>query len=184
VAPEDLDLSGSWILNLEQSDNPREMMQQGEMGGGGRPAGDGMRPPTGGMGGRPGGRGGAGGEDERRGMLQTMRIATEPPRRIVIEQGDSTVTIRDENGRALTLRYSWQKVTLETENGGGIDARARWQGKELHVEQEVHQGGKILQKYSLSSYGDQLHVETHVDTRRGPQELAFHYVYDAANRGR
>src|SRR5882672_11717648 len=62
------DLSGHWVFNQGQSDNPRNMMPAGDSGGGGRRGGFG-----GGRGGRMGGGGGRGGgmsDDQRARMRQ------------------------------------------------------------------------------------------------------------------
>lgn len=191
LAPENLDLSGSWVLNAELSDDPREMMEQGGMQGGqmgGRPGGmTGGRPP-GGMGGRrpPGGMGGRGGmeggapsEADMRRMQQTMRMATEVPRRIVVSHQDSTITIRDALGHSLTLHTNWEKVSQELENDGKVEIRARWHDRELQIEHDVQHGGKVLEKYTLSRLTNRLHVEKSVDTGMGRgQSLTFHYVYD------
>ncbi len=178
VAPEDLDLSGSWVLNVERSDDPQQMMQERLpfMADGGR------RRPMGDRDGRGGVRGGASSRIDPQQMQQTMRIATNAPRRIVVSQQDSTITIRDAGGRTLMMRTDWDKVRQEIPNGGQIDIRARWSGCELQIEREVHLGGKILQKYSLSSDKSQLHVETQLEMGRTGQPRVFHHVYDAAPR--
>jgi hypothetical protein len=178
LAPEDLDLSGSWILNMEVSDNPAEMMEQGGMAGGRM----GGARPSGGRGGRGGMGGGAPSEADQQRMMQTRRMATEPPRRLVIEQVDSTVTLRNGAGRTLLLHTNWKTVEQEIEDGGQLEIRARWRGRELQVEREVHLGGKVTQKYSVSSSGDRLLVETSLEMGRAPQPRVFHYVYDAAPR--
>lgn len=188
LAPENLDLSGSWVLNVELSDNPREMMQQDGMGGGamgGRPTGGGRRPgggggrPSGGMGGRGGMRGGAPSQMDQQRMQQTIRMATQAPRRIVVDQQDSTITIRDGGGRTLTLHTNWKKVTQEIENDGELDIRARWQERDLQIEREVHDGGKILEEFSISYSGDRLHVEKRLEMGRGGRAQIFHFVYDS-----
>jgi len=111
-------------------------------------------------------------------MLQTMQMATQAPRRIVVDQHDSTVTIRDGGRRALMLHTNWKKVRQENENGGEVDIRARWQGRELHIERDVHLGGKVLQKYYISADTDRLHVETSLEMGRGGPPRVFHFVYD------
>jgi hypothetical protein len=115
-------------------------------------------------------------------MQQTMRIATQPPRRIVLEQRDSTVTIRNGAGRTLLLYTNWQSVEQEIEDGGQLEIKTRWRGRELQIERQVRQGGKVTQKYSLSSSGDRLLVETQLEMGRAAQPRVFHYVYDAAPR--
>ena len=193
LAPENLDLSGSWALNVELSDNPRDMIPEGGMAGGtagGRPSRGGARPgrgggqPSGGMGGRGGMRGGAPSETDQQRMLQTMRIATQAPRRIVVRQQDSTVTIRDGNGRTLMLHTNGEKIRQELENDGQLDIRAQWSGRALHIEREIHQGGKVVQKFFISEDSTRLHVETELDMGRGGRPRVFHYVYDSVQEQR
>jgi hypothetical protein len=185
LAPEDLDLSGAWTLNLQESDNPAEMTEQvgmtGGRTGGGRPSGGGGRP-SGGRGGRGGMDGGAPNQGDQQRIMQTRRIATQPPRRLVLEQVDSTITIRNGVGRTLMLRTNWKKVEQEIENDGRVEIKARWRGRDLQIERQVHRGGKVIQKYSLLSSGDRLLVETRLEVGRAAQPRVFHYVYDSAPR--
>ena len=126
-------------------------------------------------------RGGAPTQMDPQRMQQTMRLATQAPRRIVIEHHDSTVIFWDGGGRTLALKTNWENVRQEIEDGGKVEIRARWQGRELHIERDVHLGGKILQKYFLSSDTERLHVETSLEMGRGGQARVFHYVYDAVD---
>lgn len=191
LAPESLDLSGSWNLNTDVSDDPGEMRPEGVMPGGttgGRPGGMSGGRPTGGMGGgRPsgrmgGGRGGMGGgapsEADMRRMQQTRRMATPPPRSLVVEHHDSTVAIRNAGRRSIELLTNWEKVRQEIEDDGELDTRARWQDRALQVEREVHGGGKVTQSYSLSSDGERMLVETRLDMGGRGREQVFRYVYD------
>lgn len=190
LAPENLDLSGSWVLNTDLSDDPGDMrLEDGMVSGtmGGRPGGMGGGRPTGGMGGggrMPGGMGGRGGmrgappdQMNRERMMQTVRMAAPPPRRIVVEHHDSTVSVQSNRERPADLVTNWKKVELEIENHGKLDIKARWQERALQIEREVHDGGKVTQSYSLSSDGERMLVETRLDMGRG-QEQVFHYVYD------
>ena len=181
IAPEDLNLSGTWVLNMELSDNPEQIAQQGGRRGGGMAGGRGGRS-MGGGGRRGGMRGGAPSQADQQRMMQTTRMATQPPRRMIVEQNDSTVTIQRGNGQAHVLKTNWEKVRQEMENGGHLDIRARWQGRELQVERDVHLGGKVTRVYSLSSDGERLIMETRLDMGGGRQPRVLHFVYDQARR--
>ncbi len=193
LAPENLDLSGSWILNTDLSDDPQEMMPDGGMpegGMGGRPGGMGGGRPTGGMGGGrpPGGMGGKRGmgggapsEADLRRMQQTIRMAAEVPGRIDVSHQDSTINIREAFRPSLTVHTNWEKVRQDLDNDTEVEIRARWHERQLQIERKVQNGGKILEKYTLSQSTNRLHVEKSVDMEMGRgQTLTFHYVYDPA----
>src|ERR1700716_2950273 len=75
------DLSGHWVFNKGQSDNPRDMMAR-DSGNGGGGGGGGGRMGGGGRGGRAGGQGGEGGgmsDEQRARMRQTMDLVLSAP---------------------------------------------------------------------------------------------------------
>ncbi len=176
MATQQADLSGSWILNYEESDDPRAQMR--EM----RGARGGDRPSFGGRrGGSGGGRGGGGfGGGDRERMRQTMRMAMQAAERFTVAQGDSTVTITYEERASLTLFTNGKKWKEEGPEGVEIEFTAQWKGEELQVERKIDGGGKVQQTFLLSDDGDQLFVITKVELgRRAP--LKFRRVYDRAD---
>jgi hypothetical protein len=182
VAPEDVNLSGTWLLNAEESDDPREQMDQmGQAGGGMRPSG-GTRPSGGGGGGMRGGRGGmAGGTMDPERMRQTMDMVRQAVRRIDLQQGDSTVTLIYNQGRSLLLHIDGRALKQELQAGAKMEIRAGWKGKYFIVERKIDGGGKITEEYMIPTDTDQLYVITRLEIDRMPQPLEFRRVYDAAS---
>jgi len=185
------DLSGHWVFNQGQSDNPRNMMPAGDSGGGGRRGGFGGGR-GGRMGGGGGGRGGFGGgggggrmsggmsDDQRARMRQTMDLAFTAPAALEIAAGDSSVTLAAD-GDKLVLTTDGRKVRREAkvEGEGAVDIKGRWQGNDLVVERSVSGGGKVSEDYLRSSDGKQLYVIVNFDGGRG-RSITFRRIYDPA----
>jgi len=157
------DLSGTWILNPDQSDRPE------------RPAGDPgirgelRRPPGGGAG--PGGRSGP---DGRAGAA----------REFVITQTDSTVTLTDARGRALTLYPDGRDVSREiVRDGETVTVRitAEWDGDRLVVARSGGLlGGTVTESFERSPDGAQLLVDVRIQNHRLPEPMTLRRVYDKA----
>ena len=182
-------LSGHWVFNQGQSDNPRNMMPAGDSGGGGGGGGGGRRMGGGGLGGggfrggRGGGRSGGGGgmsDEQRARMRQTMDLAFTAPASLEIAAGDSSVTLAAD-GDKLALTTDGRKVRREAkvEGEGAVDIKGRWQGNDLVVERSVSGGGKVSEDYMRSSDGKQLYVIVNFDGGRG-RSITFRRIYDPA----
>jgi hypothetical protein len=189
------DLSGHWVFNKGQSDNPRDMMSARDSGGGGGGGGGGrMRSGRGGFGGGGGrmgggGRGGRAGQDgggggmsdeQRTRMRQTMDLVLRAPASLEIAAGDSSVTLVAE-GDKLVLTTDGHKVRREAraEGEGAVDIKARWQGNDLVVERSVSGGGKVTEDYLRSIDGKHLYVIVNFDGGRG-RSITFRRIYDPA----
>jgi len=185
------DLSGRWIYNPSQSDNPRNMDrgsdssgdQGGGYGAGGRRGGFGGGGRRGGFGGGRGGTGERGGggmsEKQRARMRQTMALAFQAPPAITISADDSTLTVTPDTGAALTLYGDGRKIKQTVQDGGDVEIKARWQGNDFVVERKVSGGGKVTEDYLKSQDGKQLFVIVSFESNRG-RTLEFRRVYDAA----
>lgn len=179
VAPEDVDLSGTWILNTEASDDSGQQTDpMGAMSGRGR-----MMPPPGGMGGRRGGPGGMGGIDPEN-MRHTIDMVTDPVRRIDLQQGDSTVTLTYDQQRPLVLHTDGRELEQELPSGSKMKVRAGWNGRYFVVERKIDGGGTITEQYFKSSVTDQLHVITRIEMGRMPRAMQFLRVYDATSESK
>ncbi len=175
------DLSGRWVLNKGQSENPRDMMQGRDSGGGGGGMRGGRRMGGGGRGGFGGGGGGGGTSDEQRArMRQTRDLAFTAPATLEITAGDSSVTLAAD-GDKLALTTDGRKVRREpqAEGDGAVDIKAHWQGNDLIVERSVSGGGKISEDYMRSIDGKQLYVIVNFDGGRG-RSITFRRIYDPA----
>jgi hypothetical protein len=192
AAPQDVNLTGTWILNAEESDDPSEQMDQMGQGAAGTSGGamNNMTSPGGGKGGGRGGRGGRGGggsggggiDPER--MRETMSMVREAVRRIDLQQGDSTVTIIYDLGRASLLYTDGRKLEQELRGGAKMEIRAGWKGEYFIVERKIDGGGKIKEEYMIPTGTGQLFVITRLEIDRMPQPIEFRRVYDAASDSR
>jgi hypothetical protein len=203
VAPEGVDLSGTWVFSEAESDSTGElgqMMRDPQYAEAGMPGGQGRRPtggmggarPTGGMsGGRPtgvmGGMGGRGGmpqgsriDPEK--MRLTMQLALDARRKFTIVQTDTSVSFLTEWRQSPALRFGGDEIE-EEQNLGNIKTSAGWVGYGLVVERKVDGGGTVLERYVLSPDSDQLFVVTQVEMgQTGREPLEFRRVYDPAER--
>lgn len=167
--------AGQWTLNKDQSDDPREKMQQamansGEGGGGGRGFGAG-----GGSGRRGGGGGGRG-----PGMFNDLSQLT-------IEQSENSVKVTGASGRILAAYPAAQETSKPSSNSNTEgEAReytppvAKWQGSQLVTSTERPRGGSTTRTYELSSDGKQLIVTTKMQNPRFSQPVTIRFVYDPA----
>jgi hypothetical protein len=185
-------LSGHWVVNAALSQNPRDMMQGRDSGGGdprgGRMGGGGGRGGFGGRrGGFGGGRGGYGGregggggmsEQQRVRMRQTMQLVFTAPASLAIVTTDSTLTL-DADGDTLVLPTSGRKVRREptVQGEGAVDIKGHWQGNDFVVERSVSGGGKVTEDYLRSTDGQQLFVL--VTFEAGRREVTFRRIYDS-----
>ncbi|MGB5159889.1 MAG: hypothetical protein WBP10_07550 [Thermoanaerobaculia bacterium] len=177
LAAEQPDFSGTWKLNQELSENPREKMAEsmskgrgGEGGGkGGGRLGGGM---SGGMRGGGGGRGGG-----REGMEERLGEREARIQQIVIDHEDPTLQIRFADDSE-NVFYTDGRMTEDLE-AGLLEARASWKkGRRIDIERESPQGGAITEKYELSDDGSQLFVKTKMGGNGRMPKVSFERVYD------
>ena len=175
-------IMGSWVINLEESDDPREVMQnlqeQGGRAAGGRSGGrsGGAR-----SGRRPSGRSTTGRQgdvspEQRRRIQLSIRNAMRSSFRIEISRTDSTVTLRTPQGNWI-LYTDNREVTVPV--GPDLDStvKCKWDKDKLVIESETDAGVKT--KYTYERDDDQLKVQVSIDVRRPRQRIRFELVYDA-----
>lgn len=184
-------LSGTWRLNPEKSDDPREKMRdlfRGGGGGRGGPGGGGFG--RGGPGGRGGGRGGGGyGGGGRggpggggpgaergggRGMFEAMNAGLDSLR---IRHEDPVLHVAYADEREDTFYTDGRKVRRESDRGGA-EIEARWKDGRVVVEEKGGGGGKILRTFELSPGHDRLYLTTRIDNPR-LGAVTVRRVYDA-----
>ena len=173
-------LAGTWKLNKDQSDDPRQKMQEA-MGGGGQGGGQGQS--EGGNPNRGEGRPGRGGGPN--GMMAEWAQLT-------VTQLDANVKVTGASGRTLantappdTSAKSDDNSNRSgaNENGGqrrmGPPAQAQWQGNQLVVNgRGFGGGGTMTRTYELSPDGKQLYVTTKIANERFSQPVTYRLVYD------
>jgi hypothetical protein len=177
-------LAGTWKLNKDQSDDPRQKMQEA-MGnsGGGQGQGNGN---GGNGGGRPGrGQGGPGGPGGPGGMMTEWAQLT-------VTQLDANVKITGASGRLLATTTppdpaADAKSGADASNAAGGGQRgdrrtppAQWQGSQLVTTgRGGGGGGGTTRTYELSADGKQLIVTTKITNERLTQPVMYRLVYDS-----
>lgn len=173
--------SGTWQLNEEMSENPRDKMKEsmqyrrGGMGGGMR-GGRG-----GGMGGGKGG-GRLGGRDGGMGdMRERMQALEEEIRRLEIHHEDPVLAIRYDSGTEQSLFTDGRSFALEDRMGEVVDATAKWKKDgRLIVRINTEEGGKIIETYELVPVAQQerLFVTVELPGNGLMPSIEFRRVYD------
>ena len=195
------DLGGEWVLNQDQSDDPRQAMQRfrrsrGLMGdggfsgrGGGTGIGGGGRGGSGGqaavggggrgggagVGGGPGGggAGAGGGPGGPGGLLQMGRGADAGAERLMIQILEGGVQVTDSRGLALVLKTDreWYEV------GQGREIQAYWKKKKLVTRNRGRGEALFIQEYSLNKKG-QLVVLNQLQFGGDGGTASYKRVYD------
>jgi hypothetical protein len=185
------DLSGTWRLNEDLSEDPRTKMQEaggrgggmGRGGGGGGEGGGGFGG-RGGMGGG-GGRGGTGGGGGRRGggdsgersgdgaMHLSETLAAQKV--LTISHKDPELVIRDLNGRSRTFFTDARKVE-EERSEGTAKIQTKWKDRSIVVVTKLSDR-EITDTYERAADGARLFVTTKMEGGRAP--FSFRRVYEA-----
>ncbi|GEM_PF-1774430 len=174
---------GSWVLSREESDDPREAMQNDQEQGG-RAAGGrrGVRSGGSSSGRRPRSRSTTGRQvnvspEQRERIQLSIRNAMRSPVRLVISRTDSTVTIQIPQGNRILFTDS-REVTIPI--GADLDStvKCKWDKNKLIIESETDAGVKT--KYTYEWDDNQLKVKVRIDVRRPRQAIRFELVYDAS----
>ncbi len=179
-------IAGAWTVNHEESDDPREKMEEVRNARGGRMApggGRGWLPGGGGGGGRGGRPGGglggpAGGLPNPEAIQQEMAMMLRAVGRFDLTLGDSTVTMAYRDRHPLTLYPNGKKWKQEIDPVGEMEFKAEWKGDYLQVERKLRSGMKAKVRYRHFPETDQLLVITEVSGGRLPSKIAFRRVYD------
>ena len=173
LAAERPDFSGSWQLNEELSENPRDKMVEQMGGGRGRGGSGGL---GGGMrgGGGSGGRGGGSREDiQARLEARSQRIEA-----LEILHQDPEFVIGFADGSNRTLYTDGREVSHDLEVGA-FESQAKWKGRSQVVfKSESENGAEITEIYELNEAGDQLFVTTKIEGEERRPDISFERVYD------
>ena len=191
LAEEPFGFNGIWQRNEDESDDPREKMQeameamrsQGGMSGGGGGGGGGMTPGGSGGGGRGGGGmtpGGGGRDGGRRGgpqggmeglMAMTARIET------ILQDNEFHVVPLSEEGRVGIFYLDGKKHKRETPNGAEIETKTEMKGNRIIVEQKADRR-EFTTTYELAPDATRMIVTTHFEGGRLPAPVIIRTVYD------
>ena len=143
-AQERPDLAGSWELNRDLSENPRQGQMaggrsgfEGGSGGGGRGAG----------GGGGGGRGGFGGAEVNEQQMQQLRQIMQRVMQAVDQfhfaAADALVTVTYRDQPSLTLYTDGKRWKEELPGAGEVEFKAEWKNEEFRVERKFKGGARL-----------------------------------------
>lgn len=183
-------LAGAWRRNRDQSDDPRQKLEQASSGGGGGGWGQG---PSGGGGGGWGGWPGWGGPGTGRGGEWNGRGRPLPEdgavdmsdfSQLTIEQSDSGAKVTGATGRVLAQSpadtSSDRDKAKKSKDSPYTPPAARWQGDQLVTTVNGPRGTRTTRIYELSYDGRQLYVTTRLENPRFNQPVNIRFVYDPA----
>jgi hypothetical protein len=169
-------LTGSWKLDKDQSDDPAKVMQEArESSSGGGGSGGGA---TGhGHGGRGGGHGGGGRSSEGTGggPDSSFFSALES---LTIQHDEPTLTITDAAGRIRIVYTDARKSEEEHSHGGTTKVTARWKDGHIEITSVPERGPRVTETWSITADRSQLMVTTKFEGDRG-SGTTLHRVYDA-----
>jgi hypothetical protein len=167
-------LAGTWKLNKDKSDNPRQKMQEAMANAGGGQSGGGY-----GQGGGYRERGGGGQAGPRGNMMDEFTQLT-------IVQNGSDIKITGVSGRTLAVLPA--DTNANSNSGSSSDpnsadqpvppATVHWQDNQLIAAMEGRRGGKTTRTYELSPDGKELYVTTRMENPRFSQPVTYRFVYD------
>ena len=146
------DFSGSWQLNEELSENPRDKMMEK------------MR-----------GSGGGGGEEEMQTRLQSM---AERVQELEILHQEPERVIEFADGSSRTIFTDGQVVTDDFA-GGVFEGKGKWKGdSQVVFKSESAAGSKVTEIYELNETGDMLFLTTKMEGDGRRPSISFRRVYD------
>jgi hypothetical protein len=189
-------LNGTWKLNRDQSDDPREKLrsamqdrdQNGPMGGHGGMGGGGVRMgipgigvggmgrPRGGPGGGMGRGQGAGSEDQR----SRLRDLVEAPDQLRVEQKGPEIDMKDTQSHTRTLFTDGRKVEKPKKDSDHTQVKAHWEHGSLVTEEKGPNGEKVSHSYEITGEGKQLADTLTVESKKLNTPIIIRSVYDRA----
>src|SRR5712664_4838501 len=161
---------GTWKLNRDESDGPRNRRKDSGSSNGG---GYGGR--RGGMGGGRGGYGRRGGEsDEER---QKMRELFLPPATMALSMTGAEVDLVDDRDRKRAFMTDGRKLK-KSKDENYQEIAAKFEGHRLVTDEKNPRGGKMSRTFELSTDGRKLYETLHMTTGRNNTPIVIRYVYD------
>ena len=111
-----------------------------------------------------------------------MQLAIDPKRRFSISQADSSIRFATAWQGPIEFRFDGSEFKQEFD-WGALKTKAGWIGRGLVVEREIDGGGKVIERYTLSTTTDQLFVVTRLEMGgRAREPIEFRRVYDRAGQ--
>ena len=180
-------LAGYWKLNKDESDDPKNKIQDSRhkddedptAGPTNRRVGVGY-PPYPGGGGPSGPYGGPSGPDDRDDQKNAeLEEYVRPAFSQTIDLKQNEVDATNEQDSKLVIFTDGRK--LPKQKGKGPDPiLAHWDGAKLVTDEKGPQGRKVSRTYELSFDGKQIYETWRIEGKRSGSDVIIRYVYDAA----
>ncbi len=188
-------LSGSWVLNKDQSDDARQQIEQAR----GSSSQSGQQPRMGGGGGGwghgqgyPGGNGGGNGSGG--GRRQSGNAGPDPLdelSQLTIDQTKSSVNVTGVTGQNLATYPAPSQPQSKSSSSDSSDGASsapppptvQWKNSQLVVTEQQGRRGTTTRTFELSPDGRQLVVTTIIDNPRFKNPATIRFVYDPASSG-
>jgi hypothetical protein len=188
-------LSGTWKLNRDESDDPREKLrsatqdrdQNGPMGGHGGMGGSGVGigiPGIGGIGGmgRPGSgpgaqRGSGTGSEEQRTRLHDLLQVSD---QLKIVQKGPEIDVTDADSRERSLFTDGRKIEKAKKDATQTQVKAHWDHGTLLTEEKGPDGEKISHAYEITGDGTQMADTLTLEIKHLNTPIIVRSVYDKA----
>ena len=188
-------LSGTWQLDRDASDDPKKVMEEARAaapggggsggggghggghghGGGGGSGGMGGMGSSGGSGGRHGSGSGSGNEPGAPGPDPEMLAALET---LTISHAEPKLTITDASGHERVVFTDGRPIEEERSHGGKIKVEAQWKDGHIEIVSKPETGAKVTESLSITADGSHLTVTTKLEGGRAGT-IRIRRIYDA-----
>jgi len=118
-----------------------------------------------------------GGPMEDRGIQELLRAKS----RLVIEESDSAVTLRDDSGWTRELRIDGVKVREELAQGGPAEVETKWKGDKLVTVRRLDSGAELTERLARDRKTGELTIEVEFKAARAPGSMKLKRIYVAAD---
>jgi hypothetical protein len=179
---------GSWKLNRDDSDDPRQKVQQSHDGSnGGQQRGGSTRVGIGGWpGGGMGGGGMGGGRHPSQSESNTDRASIQdlftPDHQLSLSQRmdkDPEIDVTGDQDRKRALFTDGRKLDKPQATGSNYqEIAAHWDGPRLVTDEKGPHGAKVSRTYELSPDGMQLWETIHTTNSKNSNPMTVRFVYD------
>jgi hypothetical protein len=146
-------IMGEWVLNRDESDDPRKRMRDSQDSGGGY--------------------GGGEGDEERQKMRELLR----PPATMTFSMTGAEVDLMDDRDRKRAFMTDGRKLQ-KSKDDKYQEIAAKWDGNRLVTDEKGPRGGKMSRTFELSQDGRQLYETLNLKMGRNNTETSLRFVYD------
>ena len=160
------DLSGTWRLNRQLSDDPSKVLRDGSSDAG-APSGWSRR-----------GRGRMGGAGRERSEPAADPEMFSSGETLTIRHREPELSLTDAAGRERTVYTDARKSEEERSRGGTTKVTARWKDGHVEIVSVPERGPRVVETYAVTADRRQLTVTTRLERGRGA--ITIRRVYDAA----